>query len=58
MDTLTSVGLVVLGIFALAMLILVLTTLHTVRTWTAGVVESFGKFDRIVACRCTASMRG
>jgi regulator of protease activity HflC (stomatin/prohibitin superfamily) len=33
---------------AVATLILVLKTLFTVRTYTAGVVERFGKFDRIV----------
>jgi regulator of protease activity HflC (stomatin/prohibitin superfamily) len=31
----------------LALLILVVKTLYTVRTYTAGVVERFGKFDRI-----------
>jgi regulator of protease activity HflC (stomatin/prohibitin superfamily) len=40
--------LVILGVLALVALILVLKTLYTVRTYTAGVVERFGKFDRIV----------
>src|SRR5579875_305110 len=41
------VVLIVLGIFALFVLITVLKTFYTVRTATAGVVERFGKFDRI-----------
>src|SRR6201990_2536038 len=39
------VGIVVVG---LVVLILVLKTLFTVRTYSAGVVERFGKFNRIV----------
>ncbi len=44
----TTVGLVALGFVALVVLVLVIKTLYTVRTATAGVVERFGKFDRIV----------
>jgi len=44
----TTLGLVVLGFLAIVVLVLVLKTLYTVRTYTAGVVERFGKFDRIV----------
>src|ERR1035441_9427196 len=44
----STVLLIVLGVLALVALILVLKTLYTVRTYTAGVVERFGKFDRIV----------
>src|ERR1022692_4664710 len=47
MDTMGTVGLVVLGVLALVALILVVKTLYTVRTYTAGVVERFGKFARI-----------
>ena len=43
-----NAGLVVLGVLALVVLILVVKTLYTVRTYTAGVVERFGKFNRIV----------
>src|SRR5713226_4268913 len=38
----------VLNTFALIALVTVLKTLFTVRTYTAGVVERFGKFNRIV----------
>jgi regulator of protease activity HflC (stomatin/prohibitin superfamily) len=47
MDTMGTVGLVVLAVLALVALILVVKTLYTVRTYTAGVVERFGKFARI-----------
>ena len=47
MDTTATAGLVVLGFAALMVLILVIKTLYTVRTATAGVVERFGKFHRI-----------
>ena len=47
MDAMTTFGLVVLGVLALVVLILVIKTLYTVRTYTAGVVERFGKFARI-----------
>ena len=43
-----NVGLVILGFLASVVLILVVKTLYTVRTYTAGVVERFGKFARIV----------
>ena len=43
-----NMSLVVIGILALVVLVLVLKTLYTVRTYTAGVVERFGKFSRIV----------
>jgi regulator of protease activity HflC (stomatin/prohibitin superfamily) len=39
---------VVLLVVALALLVTLLKTLYTVRTSQAGVVERFGKFDRIV----------
>ena len=45
MSTLLMVALVVFGIIAL---VTVLKTLFTVRTASAGVVERFGKFNRIV----------
>src|ERR1700733_6792242 len=45
MSTLLMVALVVFGIIAL---VTVLKTLYTVRTASAGVVERFGKFNRIV----------
>ena len=45
---LSGVFLVFVVIAAVAILILVLKTLFTVRTYTAGVVERFGKFNRIV----------
>ena len=41
-------GLVAVGILAIVVLVLVMKTLYTVRTYTAGVVERFGKFNRIV----------
>ena len=48
MEAMSGVVLVFLVIAAVAVLILVLKTLFTVRTATAGVVERFGKFNRIV----------
>jgi regulator of protease activity HflC (stomatin/prohibitin superfamily) len=48
MDQLNIPLLVFLGILALVVLVTVLKTLFTVRTYTAGVVERFGKFNRIV----------
>jgi regulator of protease activity HflC (stomatin/prohibitin superfamily) len=47
MSTMTTAGLVLLAFFALFVLILIIKTLYTVRTYTAGVVERFGKFSRI-----------
>ena len=38
----------ILVIFAIVLLVTILKTLFTVRTYTAGVVERFGKFNRIV----------
>jgi regulator of protease activity HflC (stomatin/prohibitin superfamily) len=48
MDSGTTFGLVVFAVLALIALVLVVKTLYTVRTATAGVVERFGKFNRIV----------
>ena len=48
MDTTATAGVVLLAFVLLAALILVIKTLYTVRTYTAGVVERFGKFNRIV----------
>ena len=48
MDTSTTVILVIVGILAIVALVTILKTLYTVRTYTAGVVERFGKFSRIV----------
>jgi regulator of protease activity HflC (stomatin/prohibitin superfamily) len=48
MDVISTL-LLVLGIFAaIVVLVTILKTLYTVRTATAGVVERFGKFNRIV----------
>jgi regulator of protease activity HflC (stomatin/prohibitin superfamily) len=43
-----NTSLVVLIVFCLVLMVMVLKTLFTVRTYTAGVVERFGKFNRIV----------
>src|ERR1700712_2594868 len=48
MEPLNTALLVFLVILAIIVLITVLKTLFTVRTYTAGVVERFGKFNRIV----------
>jgi len=48
MEPMSGVLLVFLLIAAIVVLVLVLKTLFTVRTATAGVVERFGKFNRIV----------
>ena len=48
MDILNTFLLVLLIIGAVIVLVAVLKTLFTVRTYTAGVVERFGKFNRIV----------
>src|ERR1017187_6698788 len=48
MDGMATAGLVALAFVALLLLVLVVKTLYTVRTYTAGVVERFGKFNRIV----------
>jgi regulator of protease activity HflC (stomatin/prohibitin superfamily) len=51
MDSSTSpvliVGLFVAGIVAIFILVTVFKTMYTVRTYSAGVVERFGKFNRI-----------
>jgi len=48
MDSQLTVGLfIVIGIAAILVLITVLKTMYTVRTYTAGVVERFGKFNRV-----------
>ncbi len=46
MDSTTTFGLAVFGMLAVVALVLVMKTLYTVRTATAGVVERFGKFNR------------
>ena len=48
MDILNTSLLIVLIVFCVFVLVMVLKTLFTVRTYTAGVVERFGKFHRIV----------
>jgi len=48
MDPMNAVLLVVLFCFLVAALVTILKTLFTVRTYTAGVVERWGKFNRIV----------
>src|SRR6201995_1830975 len=40
-------ALFMMGFAAIVVLVLILKTLYTVRTYSAGVVERFGKFDRI-----------
>ena len=42
-----TVSLVVAGIVGLFVLITVIKTMYTVRTYTAGIVERFGKYNRI-----------
>ncbi|MCU1224813.1 MAG: band 7 protein [Edaphobacter sp.] len=48
MDVLNTFLLIALIVFAIIALVTILKTLFTVRTYTAGVVERFGKFNRIV----------
>ncbi|MBS1823557.1 MAG: SPFH domain-containing protein [Acidobacteria bacterium] len=48
MDVLNTFLLIVLIVVGVIVLVAVLKTLFTVRTYTAGVVERFGKFNRIV----------
>ena len=48
MDILNTLLLVVVIVFCIILFVAVLKTLFTVRTYTAGVVERFGKFNRIV----------
>lgn len=47
METMTTFGLVIVGVIALFILITLLKTMYTVRTYTAGIVERFGKFNRV-----------
>ena len=43
-----SLAILIVGaIFALFVLVTILKTMYTVRTYTAGVVERFGKFNRV-----------
>jgi regulator of protease activity HflC (stomatin/prohibitin superfamily) len=48
MEPLNVFLLILLVILAIVVLVTILKTLFTVRTYTAGVVERFGKFQRIV----------
>lgn len=48
MEPLNALLLVVLFLFFVIVLVTILKTLFTVRTYTAGVVERWGKFNRIV----------
>ena len=48
MDQISTLLTVVLVVFGIIALVTVLKTLYTVRTASAGVVERFGKFNRIV----------
>src|SRR5580692_3388895 len=48
MDNTALAGLIAIGFVVIVVLVLVAKTLYTVRTATAGVVERFGKFNRIV----------
>ena len=47
MEPLTTVGLVLLVLILVFALVTLFKTMYTVRTYTAGVVERFGKFNRI-----------
>src|SRR5580692_1706157 len=47
MDNTALAGLIAIGFVVIVVLVLVAKTLYTVRTATAGVVERFGKFNRI-----------
>jgi regulator of protease activity HflC (stomatin/prohibitin superfamily) len=47
METGSVILLVILGILALFVIVTVFKTMYTVRTYTAGVVERFGKFNRV-----------
>jgi regulator of protease activity HflC (stomatin/prohibitin superfamily) len=48
MDSSAAFGMAVFVVLAIVALVMVAKTLYTVRTATAGVVERFGKFNRIV----------
>jgi regulator of protease activity HflC (stomatin/prohibitin superfamily) len=47
METGTVIALVIAGLIALFVVVTFFKTLYTVRTYTAGVVERFGKFNRV-----------
>jgi len=47
MDTAATLLLFVAFVIGIVLLVTILKTLYTVRTYTAGVVERFGKFHRI-----------
>jgi regulator of protease activity HflC (stomatin/prohibitin superfamily) len=47
MEPLTTAGLVLLVLILIFVLVTLVKTMYTVRTYTAGVVERFGKFNRI-----------
>ena len=47
MEPLTTVGLVLLVLILVFALVTLFKTMYTIRTYTAGVVERFGKFNRI-----------
>ncbi len=47
MEPMNTFFLILLGFFAIIVLVTILKTLYTVRTATAAVVERFGKFSRI-----------
>ncbi len=46
-SSLTVLLIIVVAIFAIFLLVTVLKTMYTVRTYSAGVVERFGKFNRV-----------
>jgi regulator of protease activity HflC (stomatin/prohibitin superfamily) len=48
MESMSTFFVIVLVVFGIVALVTVLKTLYTVRTASAGVVERFGKFNRIV----------
>jgi regulator of protease activity HflC (stomatin/prohibitin superfamily) len=48
MDVLNTFLLIVMVVIGIIVLVAILKTLFTVRTYTAGVVERFGKFSRIL----------
>lgn len=47
METGSVVGLAVVGVLFIFLLVTIAKTMYTVRTYTAGVVERFGKFNRV-----------
>ena len=48
MESISTFLMILLVVFGVVVLVTVLKTLYTVRTDSAGVVERFGKFNRIV----------